>query len=332
MKHLLPRVDKYFKTNLHTHTTISDGKQTPQEVKDIYKAKGYQVLCITDHNVMVNHSHMNEPDFLMLTGMELNYNHENYRPKFDGKTYHFNLIAKRPDNVWTPWNVRRTNPEALEYNKLMACENMDIRHEVDATNAMIAKANEKGFLVMYNHPTWSCHSYTDYAPLKGLWGMELRNTDCCNAGINENNAWVWRELLNLGNRIYPLGTDDAHKVEDIGGAWIMVGAQKLEYDSVIDALEKGDFYMSCGPEIFDLTIEGDIVKIACSDARFVTLNNHGRFTRRVIAEDEKMVNQAEFDLKPFFEKADENSFIYLTVVAADGSYATTRPYYLKELK
>ena len=332
MKHLLPRVEKYFKTNLHTHTTISDGLLSPQEVKEVYKAKGYQVLCLSDHNVIVDHSNMNEPDFLLLTGMELNYNHEDYQRKFDGRTYHFNLIAKRPDNVWTPWNIRRTNPEAQEYNKLMQCEDMDIRHDVDATNAMIAKANEKGFLVMYNHPTWSCHSYADYAPLKGLWGVELRNTDCYNAGINENNAWVWRELLNLGNRIYPTGADDAHKEEDMGGAWIMVGAQKLEYGCVIDAMEKGDFYMSCGPEIFDLTIEGNIVKITCSDARSVALNNHGRFTCRVIAQDGKMLNEAEFDISYFFEKADENSCIYLTVVAADGSYATTRPYYLNDLK
>ena len=69
MKHLLPRVPRYFKTNLHTHTTISDGRQTPREAKDIYKAKGYQILCLTDHNVIVDHSDMNEPDFLMLTGV-----------------------------------------------------------------------------------------------------------------------------------------------------------------------------------------------------------------------------------------------------------------------
>ena len=332
MKHLLPRVEKYFKTNLHTHTTISDGKLSPRETKAVYKAKGYQVLCLSDHNVIVDHSAMNEPDFLMLTGMELNYNHEDFRPKFDGRTYHFNLIAKRPDNLWSPWSIRRTNPEALEYNKLMECENMDMRHDVDITNAMIAKANEKGFLVMYNHPTWSCHSYLDYAPLKGLWGVEVRNTDCYNAGIDENNAWVWRELLKLGNRIYPTGTDDAHKEEDMGGAWIMVGAEKLEYGAVIHALEKGDFYMSCGPEIFDLTIEGNVVKITCSDARSVALNNHGRFTRRVVAEDGKMLNEVQFDISFFFEKADENSCIYLTVIAADGSYAITRPYYLNELK
>ena len=52
-KHLLPQVDRYFKTNLHTHCTISDGKLTREEVKEGYKALGYQVLCLTDHNTIV---------------------------------------------------------------------------------------------------------------------------------------------------------------------------------------------------------------------------------------------------------------------------------------
>lgn len=37
VKRLLPAVPKYFKTNLHTHTTISDGKLSPVEVKEMYK-------------------------------------------------------------------------------------------------------------------------------------------------------------------------------------------------------------------------------------------------------------------------------------------------------
>ena len=101
-------------------------------------------------------------------------------------------------------------------------------------------------------------------------------------------------------RVYPLGTDDAHKIEDMGGAWIMVGAEKLEYGSVVDALEKGDFYMSCGPEIFDLTIEGNTVKITCSDAASVSLSNHGRLPRRVTAEAGKTINEAAFDIEFFF--------------------------------
>ena len=333
MKHLLPRVEKYFKTNLHTHSTISDGKLTREEVKAGYKAAGYQVLCLTDHNVIVDHSDMNEPDFLMLTGMEINYNAVPYR-RLDGKTYHFNLIAKRPDNLWSPWNPRGNYPNAQQYHELIRFENMDIHYDVDATNAMIAKANEKGFLVMYNHPNWSCHSYPDYAPLKGLWGMELRNSECIYLGNNDNNAWVYRELLNLGNKIFPVGTDDMHHPEALGRSWIMVGAEKLEYASVIDALEKGDFYMSCGPEIFDITVEDGKLKITCTDARSIMMETHGRSGSFVEAEGENWLKEATFDLSDFFKKAegDENCCIILTVTAPDGTYATTRAYYLNELQ
>ena len=332
MKHLLPRVEKYFKTNLHTHSTISDGLLSPQEVKEGYKAKGYQILSLTDHNVIVDHSDMNDPDFLMLTGMELNYNDASYRPKMDGKTYHFNLIAKRPDNLWSPWSARGNYANAQEYNKLVQFENMDMRFDVDITNEMIAKANEKGFLVMYNHPNWACHSYADYAPLKGLWGMELQNTECCYLGNNDNNAWVLRELRNLGNRIFPVGTDDMHHPEALGGSWIMVGAEKLEYGAVIEALEKGDFYMSCGPEIFDLTVEGNLLKITCSNARRIMMESHGRFASQKTAESENWLNEATFDLTRLFDKGDENSFIHLTVIDPEGNYANTRAYYLNELK
>ena len=104
MKHLLPPVAQYFKANLHAHTTISDGRLTPQELKDAYKSKGYSILCLTDHNVAADHSDMNEPDFLMLTGLEVNTNQTGFHTKM--QTYHLNLIAKRPDLVWP--SPRRT--------------------------------------------------------------------------------------------------------------------------------------------------------------------------------------------------------------------------------
>ena len=332
MKHLLPQTP-YFKTNLHTHTTISDGKLSPEEVKALYKSKGYQVLCITDHNIIVDHSNMNEPDFLMLTGMEINLNQETYRPRLDGKTYHFNLISKRPDQRWSPGKVHGKFPGGLEYEKNMICEEMDYSHTPEAANAVIAKANEMGFLVMYNHPTWSCHSYLDYTPLKGLWGMELRNSECCLLGINENNFRVFKDISNSGNKIYPLGTDDLHGARAAGLSWIMVGASQLDYDSVIAALEKGDFYMSCGPEISSLSIDGNILKITCSDAKAITLECTGRFSRRAVADEGSVIREAEFDLTVFKERTygDPSMYVYLTVTAADGTYAATRAYYLDEL-
>lgn len=70
IRHLLPPVQQYFKANLHAHSNLSDGFLSPQELKDAYKAKGCSILCITDHDVVVDHSPMNEADFLLLTGAE----------------------------------------------------------------------------------------------------------------------------------------------------------------------------------------------------------------------------------------------------------------------
>ena len=41
---------KQIKVNLHTHTTESDGRLSPAQVVDEYRARGYHGLALTDHN------------------------------------------------------------------------------------------------------------------------------------------------------------------------------------------------------------------------------------------------------------------------------------------
>ena len=37
------------KLGLHTHTTLSDGRATPEEAARIYRDEGYDAIAITDH-------------------------------------------------------------------------------------------------------------------------------------------------------------------------------------------------------------------------------------------------------------------------------------------
>ena len=333
---LLPRVQKYFKTNLHTHTNISDGRLTPAELVEKYKSAGYQVLSITDHNVIVDHSDKNTEDFLLLTGVEVNINDEHYVPSkgYCGLTCHMNLIAKRPDNLWQPVCIYGKRETAAPYEALVTSENMPKVYDVEAINNIIQKANEKGFLVMYNHPTWSGQRGKDYLPMKGLWAMELRNTTCIVEGYNENNHNVYQEMLESGMRLFPTGTDDTHSERGLFGSWIMVGAEKLEYGSVIHALEKGDFYMSCGPEIHSLTLEDGFLEIDCSDVKEILVETHTRAARYVKAEAGNSLTNAKIDLTRFFgwnrEVPSENAFFRVTVFGHDGSYAATRAYWVDE--
>ena len=46
---LLPETG-YYKANLHCHTTIFDGKLTPEETKRVYQEQGYSIIAFTDHH------------------------------------------------------------------------------------------------------------------------------------------------------------------------------------------------------------------------------------------------------------------------------------------
>ena len=52
--HLLPEKGNVYKANLHTHSTVSDGKYTPAELKEIYKSSVYQILAISDHELLAS--------------------------------------------------------------------------------------------------------------------------------------------------------------------------------------------------------------------------------------------------------------------------------------
>lgn len=335
VKHLLPPVEKYFKANLHTHTTISDGKLKPQAVKELYKSKGYSILCLTDHDVVVDHSDMNDEDFLMLTGAEYDIT-QNDVTRFYKKTYHMNFIAKQPDLLWQPFANETYREEVRPYLEKATIEDMLRVYDANAINTIIARANEKGHLVMYNHPVWSLQDYTDYAPLKGLWGIELTNHECVYVGYDDaNNSVVYRDLMNLHGSIYPVCTDDSHLAASTGGGWIMVGAQKLEYSSVIDALEKGDFYASTGPEIYSLTWDGTYLDISCSDARYITVESGLRFAQRVKpVHNDGLLRNARFDLSSWIERCEGNpkDWIRIVVHGPYGHYASTRAYTYEELK
>ena len=73
---LLPRAYSSYKANLHCHTTYSDGNLSPEQVKEQYKANGYSVVAFTDHNVVIDHSALNDKDLLTLVGLEaVSYTH-----------------------------------------------------------------------------------------------------------------------------------------------------------------------------------------------------------------------------------------------------------------
>ena len=338
MKHLLPQ-KIYYKANLHTHSTVSDGELTPEELRDAYKALGYSILAITDHSVMVQHQDLNQEDFLMLTGTEVEIEDlEGAKWKNLGRERHYCLIAKDPYHLWIPFRDPNPVPRSIPYEALDEVGGMNREYTHEFFNTLVAECNRQGYLVTYNHPQWSRESYPDYIPQEGLWGMEYRNAGSVALGFEENNGIVFEDFLRAGKFMVPLFTDDLHRVvrngyRVIGDSWVMIGADSLNYGDVIDAMERGDLYASCGPEIHSVTWDEGKLKVCCSGVSRIQLLTHTFCTKHLAVPKGETLTEGEFDMSYWWDvcKGQENGFLRLILTAEDGTYAVTRAYRMEDL-
>ena len=334
-KYLLPDSDNFYKANLHVHTTVSDGQMTPEEIKRIYKEHGYSIVAFTDHEIMVPQAHLTDGEFLAITSTEISVN-ERCDCDFNfTKTYHLNIYSPL-ENKKCFGSFDRSKMWLEGSMKYITREQEDCSiyrtYDIENVNRVIQIANDEGCLVSYNHPVWSLQDYSDYIGLRGLWGIELYNTGCARNGYRDSDKPL-DDLLRIGERVFPLATDDAHRIEDCFGGFVMIRAGELSYDSVFSALRDGDFYASEGPEIYEISIDDGIVSIRTSPVAFASLSTDTRFnyTRRC---EEGNMTEVSFDIKWYLERSrdgvNRHQYIRLTLMDSSGRHAYSRAYFLDE--
>jgi len=330
-KYLLPENGQFYKANLHCHTNISDGKMTPQEVKETYMAQGYSIVAYTDHDVFIPHPELRDEYFLPLNGFEAEVNQPGEAAMPHRKCCHICFVAKEPDNVTMPfyhssryiWGNALAYREQLNYDPNHAEYVREFSHA--GVNDMMRLGREAGFFVTYNHPTWSLEQYPDYIGYDQMDAMEIMNYGCWVAGWMEYNPRVYDDMLREGRRVYAIATDDNHGTRDVCGGWTSIKAEKLEYRDITSALEKGHFYASWGPEIHELWYEDGMLHIRCSDARRIICTYGRRRARQVTSVDSIPVTEAVFDVKP------EDGYVRISVEDAQGRYADTNAYFTDTL-
>ncbi len=340
MKHwLLPEEGKFYKGNLHTHTTLSDGRFTPGEIKKLYSEKGYSVVAFTDHDIFLPHNDLTDGSFLALNSHEVEIT-EVFRGSGNFKRqYHLNFYAKRHDAEFSPvFSESRVWAPAAKERVTDEMRKTDIvgYYSTDSINTLIRIANENGFFVMYNHPVWSLQNYRDYTRLRGLWGIEVFNTGCVGSGLVDT-VQPFVDLLREGERLFPLCTDDTHGAGDLFGGWVQIRAKDLDYETVTGALVRGDFYSSTGPEIRELYIEDGNVHIETSEVREILAISDWRFAKRIKAGEGGPISGAVIPVGGVEKKALEldhngdDSFLRFEVVDNAGMKAYTRAYRISEL-
>lgn len=339
-KYLLPRGNHY-KANLHSHSTVSDGKLSVAEVAAAYKAQGYSVLAMTDHELLRDHTALSDENFLMITAYEMTVREE---PKTTNtnKVCHLNLYARDPHNVGQIQFDRELSMRYAAYgdeipfdpDTLVGATPAKKRtHTVEYVNALIKEARENGFIVCYNHPTWSNEEKEDFVELDGCCAMEIVNYGALVEGLWEYNVHEYDQMLRSGKRVACFATDDNHNFKPFGhplcdsfGGWTVLSMPELTYDNVIRAMENGDCYASTGPAIEEIyyDTEDGKVHIHTSPVAKIVLNSQGR--RRTIAssEDGSLITEAALDI------VGDTPYVRVTLDDGKGGYAFSRGYFLDE--
>ena len=322
-KYLLPESGQFYKANLHAHTDMSDGHQTPEGVKELYQKMGYSIVAYTDHNVFVDRSHLCDDQFLALNGTELDINGRNFgRGWVDMESCHINFIALEPDNLTVPFfhRTKYLRKNASKYVHLMKIDDTlpdyDRFYTPECINEMFMGGRRSGFFTVYNHPCGSLELYPTYIRYNYMHAMEMYN------GRFEYNPTVYDDMLRAGKIIYCVGGDDNHSDEGSGHSWTMIKAENLDYRTVTNALMDGHFYSSQGPEIYDLYMEDGVMHVKTSDAQAIhfTTAARGKGQKSAFDPNGGYINEAEFAVLP------ECVYVRVTVVGPNGKTASTNAY------
>ena len=331
-KYLLPRGLPFYKANLHCHSTASDGRFTPEELKAAYKAKGYSVIAYTDHEVMLPHSELNDADFLALTGYEIEILDDyplgslfNQR-----KTCHICLIALEQDAprqvFWSLLYVhqllQQKHPELVKsYADVPDTKRI---FSGEGISDLMETARMNGYFVTYNHPYWSLADMTMLSQYHGMHALEIYNHGCSTGGYDEYNPALMDAMLRNDQRVFFVAADDNHGESSQFGGWCMICAEKLEYRTITKALENGQFYASTGPEIKALWFEDGNLHIQCSPAAKIV----GSFGIRK----KVCIQKTDSDLTEAVIPVGKNDiYVRVTVWDEEHNHADTNAYFVDEL-
>lgn len=291
------RQGRFWRGNLHTHSTRSDGKLSPEAVVDFYKGAGYDFLALTDHfwecyaYPVTDTRGLRSKGFTTLLGAEIH-------APITAKNHDWHIVAVGLPLDYAPW----TSGETIQ--------------------SMCRRAAAAGAFLGIAHPQWYGLTTEDALSIPEAHAVEIYNHSCAVECDRGDGLVVLEDVLATGKRLNAYAADDAHfSKPDAAGGWVMVKAEALEPELLLAALKRGDFYSSQGPELHDIAVTGNEVMVACSPASWISVVGAGTGSRCAQGRDLK---RATLPLDCF----GEDGYVRITVTDAQGRRAWSNPIWL----
>ncbi|MEM7529444.1 MAG: CehA/McbA family metallohydrolase [Pseudomonadota bacterium] len=293
---------RFWRGNLHTHSTRSDGVLPPRDVAQHYRDRGYDFLVLSDHFVGEYGYPItdlgNDPvdGLTMILGAEMHSG-----AMENGEIWHLVAVGLPAD--FTPSNSPDFEPRA----------------DQEAAHALARRARDAGAFVIIAHPETSQLTLGDALSVDAAHAVEIYNHSAALDRDRGSGLHIAEALLNHGRRLSLTASDDAHfDIPDACGGWVMVKAEDNNPDQIVAALKEGHFYASTGPEIHAVSWGATAVEIETSPVRAVALQGQGSEAVTVHGEDLTSVGLP-------YGALSSSPWLRLTAIADDRGRAWTTP-------
>lgn len=216
---------RFWRGNIHTHSTASDGCLSPEAVCAVYKNAGYDFLCISDHFMerfgypLTDATRFDTETFVTIRGAELHAGRIE-----SGEPWHLLGIGLPAD--FAPPSPGESGP------------------------SMAARALAAGAFVAAAHPSWYRAGQEEIESLGPIHAIETWNAT--SAGLNDRpDSWYLLDrLVGAGGRYTACAGDDAHFTRERDDAAIGMKSFRPEMARLAQMalmMDTSDMTVAAGP-------------------------------------------------------------------------------------
>ncbi len=264
----------YYVGDAHTHSTLSDGRDSLTDNFGTAVGKGHAFMIATDHNYDVTQTSpvtqaaAHYENFLAITANEIT---TEYGHMLEYGVPHRHA-GGHTGHMWEIMAAYR--PDAAEWQRLM--------NEIISEGGLCFPAHPFYFS---NTGSWKWPGVgadqTKVFVYKGFTGIEVYNADSYANGITKGateKAFEWWDRYNLKGeqRYYGISNTDGHGKEIVSRTGNALLLEEVTPETVLDALRNGHFYGTNGAEI-----RFDIDGVSMGDALPLPADGKATLTLRV---------------------------------------------------
>lgn len=259
--------NKRYKVALHQHTTLSDGRLSPEEMLRSYKDAEYDAVAITDH--------------------------WNFYPQ--GESFGVRVISGCEYNMGasdTSTDVMHIVGVGMKKDPMLT-KDMSRQEIIDGIR-------DAGGIAILAHPAWSLNTPEHFTELSGFSAIEIYNSvSDVNQSTRPYSGYFVDLLANKGLALPLVATDDAHYYsgEDDRKSYVMVKAESNSGEDILSAIERGDFYATQGPEVH-IRREGELIILDSSECVILSILSNSAWAADRVLRGEGLTH-LEYKIKPW---------------------------------